>query len=265
MTTVLKPIFVKPLSLGTITTGNEVAGHPAAHLGRLKALGMTWKSSGASNLWVRGDMGTFNDVDFCAVLSANAQLATTMRLRLGDTQAEVDGAADYDSGTVPFISPSFSRRDGIYHSFLELPSVQEPRWWRLDFGSHTGDFEAAIVVLGKKVQPSKFYDRDFEYGIEDTGKADITANRIWDEEPGAILRTVDMAFNWITEAEYRADFQPLFEAVGTSQPVYCCFGPEATEYRQDRTYYGKFTKAPYARGRVKPGLYSTELRLLSII
>lgn len=265
MTAIRKPFFVVPLDLGTITTTNEIAGHPATHLGRLKAKGLTWKTSGPTNAWVRGDFGSAQEVDFCAILSANALPATTFRLRLGDSDAEVNGTADYDSTALPFISPSITRADGLYHSFHELPASYTKRWWRIDIGSHTGDFEAPFVIMGKKVQPSKFYDYDFEFGIEDTGKADFTNYGVWDEEPGQILRTVDMALNWHTTAEYEDSFRPMIEAVGTTQPVYLAFGPEETTYRQARTFYGKFRKAPYARGRRIPGKFGGEYQLLSII
>jgi len=264
MTVVRKPFFVVPLNLGTITSTNEAAGHPASHLGRLKAKGLTWKTSGPTNAWARGDLGTAQEIDFCAILSANALPATTFRLRLGDSDAEVNGTADHDSTALPFISPSITRADGLYHSFYELPAAVTKRWWRIDIGSHTGDFEAAIVVLGKKIEPSRFYNTDFEFGTEDTGKAEITPYGVWDEEPGQILRTVDMTLEWLTAEEYEGDFRPMIEAVGSTQPVYLCFGPEAETYRQARTYYGKFRKPPYARGRRKPGLFGGEYQLLSI-
>lgn len=265
MVDLAKPLFVVPLPLGTVTSGNEVAGKPASHLGRHKAIGLKWQSSGATNVWARGDMGTAQDIDFCAVLSANALPATTFRLRLGDDQTEVDGTADYDSGAQTFISPSITRKDGLYNSFWELPATQTKRWWRLDIGSHTGDFSGSMLILGKKVQPTKFYDFDFEFGIDDTGKVAVGAQRVWDETPGVILRTVDMALNWLTETEFEQDFRPMIEAVGTTQPVYLCFGPENSEYRQNRTYYGIFSKAPYARGKRIPRKFGGEFQFLSII
>jgi hypothetical protein len=260
-----QPIFVKPLSLGTIATGNQRAGYPAAHLGRHKAIGLTWRSDGASNLWVRGDLGAVKDIDFCAILSANAIPSTTIRLRLGDTQGEVDGSADYDSGALPFINPSITRDDGLYHSHLELPALFTKRWYRIDIGGHAGDFAGAMLVIGRKIRSAKFYDFDHERGVDDSGGGDITRHGVWDDEPGRILRTLDMTLNWLTEAEWETGFGPLAETVGTSQPVYCCFDPEASVYRQRKTYYGRFSKAPYARGKRKPNSFGGEFRILSLI
>lgn len=258
-----RPIFVRPLALGTITAGNEAAGHPATNLGRQKAIGLTWQAS--SSIWARGDMGSAYPIDFCAVLSANAQAGTTFRLRLGDSQAEVDGSADYDSGAQAFISPSITRDDGLYHSHWELPSVQTKRWWRLDIGGHTGAFEASLLVLGQKIEPAKFYDYDQEFSISDTGRAEFTRTGVWDEEPGLILRTLDMTLNWHDEAEWEEKFRPLIERVGTTQPLYLCWDPEPTTYRQNRTYYGKFEKAPAATGRRKPNTWGGDYKVLSIV
>ncbi|MDO6575460.1 hypothetical protein, partial [Staphylococcus pasteuri_A] len=67
------------------------------------------------------------------------------------------------------------------------------------------------------------------------------------------------------EAEWEGQFRPMIEKVGTSQPVYCCFDPEATTYRQNRTYFGKFDKAPFATGRRKPGTFGGEYTLSSLV
>lgn len=91
---ITKPFAVIPHPLGTIATGNEAAGRPALHLGQFKDPGMVWRSSGNSNLWVRGDFGSTKVVSFMAMLAANAQSGTQYRLRLGATQSEVDTAGN---------------------------------------------------------------------------------------------------------------------------------------------------------------------------
>lgn len=262
MTDRVLPIFVKPLALGTIT-GAEDAGFPVTNLGRLKAPGMTWKSTATP--YARGNLGAARDIDFCAILSANAQAATTFRLRLGDNQTEVDGTADYDSGAQDFITPSITRDDGLYNAFWELDATYTKQWWRLDIGSHSGAFQAPFLILGKKIQPSRFYDFDTEFSTEDTGKAQFARNGVWDEDPGQVLRTLKMTLNWMTEAEWEDEMGPMLETVGTTQPVYLCFDPAETTYRQRRTYYGRFEKAPYARGRRKPGTFGGEFDLISVI
>lgn len=263
--TVRKPFFVEPIALGTIATGNELATNPASHLARPDAMGLTWKSSNNANLWVRGDLGSAQPIDFCALISANALPGTQILLRLGDSQAEVDGIADYASGVLPFISPSITRPDGLYHSHLELPAVQTKRWWRIDIAGHTGQFEAATLVLGKRLEPSRFYDHDFDFGLDDTGKGEFTQTGVWDANPGVILRTVSFVLNWQTRTEYEDTFRPFAERLGTNSMVYMCFDPEPTTWRQQQTYLGVMKKPGYATGRRNPRLISQEYEIRSMI
>lgn len=260
-----KPIFIRPLDLGTLTTGNETAGFPAANLNRHKAIGLTWKTTGASNVWIRGNLGAARSIDFCSIISANALAGTSIRLRLGDTQAEVDGTADYDSGALPFISPSIVREDGLYHSHLELPAVQNKQWFRIDITGHTGDFQASNLVLGQKVEPSGFYNFEWELGVEDLGNIEFSRWGVIDEEDGVIFRTLSFTLGWQTEAEFEAHFRPMMERLGRRGIIYLCFDPDPTTYRQAKTYMGVFQKSPYARSHRKPQTYSQDFEILSFI
>jgi hypothetical protein len=260
-----KPLFIKPLDLGTIATGNETAGYPASHLNRHKAIGLTWKSTGNSNVWARGQMTSAGTIDFAAIVSANALAGTQYRLRLGTSQAEVDGTAPYDSGVQTFISPSITREDGLYHSHLEMGAQVSATWWRIDITGHTGDFQAAALVLGRKIEPSHFYNYDHEYGAEDLGSGDFNRWGVFDEEPGIILRTVDFTLAWQSEAEYEASFRPLIETTGKRGFVYIAFDPEPSTYRQARTYMGVFGKVPFARGVRKGRTFTQDYQIRSII
>ena len=263
--TIRKPFFVVPLDLGTIVAGNAVLGHSVFHLDRKKAIGLTWKTNGASNVWARGDFGAAKAVDFMALVSANALPGTLIRLRLGDTQAEVDGTADYDSTALTFISPAITRADGLYHSHLELGATYTKRWWRIDITGHTGDFEAATLVLGKTVTPGRFYNTDFQHGVRDLGDLSFSRFGVFDEEDGAIFRTTEFTLGWITEAEFEASFRPMTETLGKRGILFACFDPEATAYRQAKTYLGVLDKPPFAKGVKKPATFAMDFALVSMI
>lgn len=259
------PFAVRPHPLYDIATGNQRTEKPALHLGEFKAIGMTWRSNGNANLWARGHFGYGRGTDFMSVLAANAQPGTTIRLRLGDTQAEVDGSAPYDSGAVPFISPAITREDGLYHCHLEFPwSVRG--WWRIDIGGHSGDFEAAKMVVGERVAPSRYYSPGFEFGVEDLG--DISINRwgVPEETDGLIFRSLRFKLGWMTKVEFETKFRPLAERLGKRGVALWCFDPEATAYRQAQTYFGWLRDAPYATGGATwPGIYEQEFSILSMI
>lgn len=241
------PFAVVPTPLGTITTGNERAEKPAAHLGEFKASGLVWGSNGFANLWVRGDFGSAKPVNFVSMMAANAESGVTgWRVRLGDTQAEVDGTADYDSGNIVFVDPVITRTDGLYHSHLELPSLQTKRWWRIDIGHTAGDFEASMLIMGQKLTPANWYEPGWERGVEDLGDLDISAYGVVSEQPGLIFRTLSMRFGWMSEADFETMFRPLVEALGKRGVSYWCFDPTSSAYRQAKSYLGWLRNAMVA-------------------
>lgn len=264
MAEILKPIFVDPLDLGAIAASSTAAGSDPSYLNRLDAMGLTWASTGGAS-WVRGQMSAAAAIDFMSVVSANAQPGTTIRLRLGTTQAQVDGTAPYDSGAIPFISPAITRADGLYNSFLQIPAVQNATWWRIDIAGHTGAFEAAGVVMGKQIEPSRYYDSNYERGIEPKGNLEINRFGVATKQDGIVLRTLMFTLSWINEAEFENTFGPLVEKLGTTSIIYCCFDPQATAWRQRRTYMGWLGQAPYARGGVKPRNVAMEFQIKSLI
>lgn len=265
MPTIQKPIFVIPHALGTVTTGNEVAGHPAIHLGRHEAMGLTWKTSNASNVWVRGDFGVNRPVSFVSIISANAIAATDIRLRLGASQSAVDGTAVYDSGAVDFISPSIQREDGLYHSFLRLSVPVWQRWWRIDITNHTGAFEAAALVIGDVIETPCFYNQDWEFGIEDLRQVEINRWGVFDRQDGIVLRRLDFTLSWVSEAVFESTFRPMHEKLGQTGMVYICFDPEPTTYRQARAYFGLFRQPTFAKATRKARTFSHEYQIRSLI
>lgn len=259
------PFCVEPLLPGFIATGNELPNRPASHLALLDYMGMVWRSSGNSNLWLRGQFFGAAKVDFVSLINANALPGTTIRVRLANTQSEVDGTAPYDSGALPFINPSITREDGCYHSHLEIAAAVDCTWWRIDIGGHSGAFEAAGLVMGKKLTPAHFYDLSFEQGVKDLGSLAISPGGIVTETPGVVLRTLLFQMSWLTEAERFELFGPLAERVGQRGLTYWCFDPEPTVYRQAKTYLGYFTKDQFSRGRPKPRMFAQEYNILSLI
>ncbi len=262
-----KPFAVIPHPLGTIATGNERASRPALHLNEFKDAGMIWQSSGNADLWARGDFGAAKAVDFVSLISTNAQAGTTARLRLGDSQAEVDGSADYDSGAQVIITPSITREDGKYVWHWELPSVQTKQWWRIDIGSHTGDFEAAALVMGQKLQFADFYNTlGFGFGLEDMGNVEFGRYGVNAEEGGRKMRTLEMEFGWMSDSDRATKFQPLRDKLGTTGVALWCFDSEATVQRQDKTYFGWLQRPPFFKpSTFKQDVWSAQFQIISMI
>lgn len=259
-----KPFFVVPLDLGTVTSGNELANRPASYLNEFDYRGMVWKSSGATDLYVRCNLGGAQEIDFVGLLGANAQAGTTIRIRLGDSQAEVDGTADYDSTALTFIDPTPAAVPANgYHSHHELASVQTKQWLRIDIGGHSGDFQASMLVIGKKKQPATYYETSWQIGVRDLGGRSYSRNAVPGITAGEKLRSAVFRMSWLTEAEVEGDFAPLDEAVGKSTPLYVCFDPEATTYRQRRTMFGIFEENPVIQ-KVGFNRFERQFQILSL-
>lgn len=234
-----KPFFVIPLVPSTITTGNALASRPVTHLAEFLYKGMVWQSVGNASLTVTVDFATAKAIDFVSLMGANALPGTTIRVRLGATQAEAEGGAPfYDSGVLPFIDPAVTLPSARYHSHHELPSLATKRWLRIDIGGHTGDFLASMLVAGQKVRPFQYYEPQWVREIRDLGTVTFGRNAIPAVNEGQKLRGIQWKQAWITEAEMENDLSPLDEATGKTSPIYLCFDPAATTYRQRRTFFG---------------------------
>lgn len=261
--TIRKPFFVVPLDLGTPAAQNSTAGFPVTHLNRPRDIGLVWKTT--STMWARGTFGSTKEVDFCALMGTNAQSGTNIRLRLGTSQSQVDGTAPYDSTALPLIYSGTLSPSGKYHSHLELPAVENASWWRIDITGHSGTFEAMTLVLGKRLEPTYFYNTDFEYGTEALGTFDLTRLGVTDIEPGITLRTMGFTLSWMTRDEWETKFRPFVEQLGKTGVAYLCFDPEENIYRQNNTFLGPMKKWPVARGLIKPGFFSSEWTIQSLI
>lgn len=243
------PFVVVPTPLGTLTTSSAHAANPVTHLNEFDSIGMTWKATSDDAQFVRGDFGSAKPVDFLSVVAASVNpAASVMRLRLGASQAAVDGAASYDSGLVLMVQPAITRADGLYVAHLELPAIQTYRWWRLDFAGLLGvQLEASAIVLGQKLVPATWYSAGYEYGVEDMGEIDIGRYGIPEETPGRIMRTLAFQLGWLSETDFETKFRPLAETLGKRRVAFWCFDPTANAYRQNRTYFGWLRPPPVAR------------------
>lgn len=208
-------------------------------------------------------MGAAQTISMASLVSANALPGTMIRLRLGTSQAEVDGAAPYDSGNVAFIYPAASRESGLYHWFKQFSDISAS-WWRIDITGHTGDFEVADLILGKAIQSSRFYDRGFEVGTNDLGAIDYSRWGVALETDGIILRTRTFKLSWVSEAEFEASFRKIMLQAKRG-PVWMLFDPQSVATRQEQFLFGRFAQAPFAFNTRKPGTFAMEFQILSMI
>lgn len=264
-----KPFAVIPNAFTVDGVGNEKTNRPATHAGEFQNPGMVWESNGASSVWIRGYFPAPVEIDFFGLLGTNATDVTTMRLRLGDNATEVNGTADYDSGAVLIRNPAITTTDGIYHGHHELSASEIKQWFRIDIGSHTNDFRCMAIVLGLKRQFADFYNGGPDgvgYGFEDKGDLDLGAYGVVSENGGFIMRKLEMAFGWMTTTDRVEKFAPLAKGLGKRGVALWCFDPEATDQRQDKTFFGWLKELPTFRPSTwKQDRWTANFEILSMI
>ena len=274
MTDRVKPIFVVPLPLFDITSPNEAPGYAGANVGRFKAAGVVYRSSGAGSVTLRGNFGGSGtvepDIDFVALLGTNATAATTARLKLGSTPSETTSNPAYDSlpQLIRSPAPAAERQDGLSHWHFPLPSLQAAgpnnRFWEIAITNHTGDFEASMLVIGKRVQSGRFYNQGEQFGAQDLGSLEIGNWGVLEDTGGKVVPTIDFTLAWETEAKFETEFRPIMQR-GQREMLYCCFDPADTAYRQARTFFGVLRRPLVATGARKPGVYSQDFSITSLI
>jgi hypothetical protein len=262
-----RPIFVQPYPLGPISdqSGNAVAGFPPSNLGLFDHIGMVYRSStsGVANPQIRGDFGSARPVDFFAMLNTNATPSTQAYLIL--STADIQSGTQYNTGVQLIVNPTMTSANGLYHLHFQLPSVQTFRYWAFYIYNHTGPFECSTLILGKKIQLANFYTGDYRRGVQDMGEIDFGRYGVPGKTPGIVMRKAGFTLPWVTGPEYEEQVEPMLQAVGTRTPIYMCFDPEATAYRQRKTYFGWLREPPFATGALLPGTLAQEFEILSQI
>jgi hypothetical protein len=238
-----KPIFVKPLPFTVSAYGNQLTSNPASSLGEFQYPGVTWKSSGNTNLYVVVDLGAAQTVDFVAMLASNALAGTAFTITMDTTSAgAIGGSPAYSSGAQTFISPATTGR-ALYNSYFAFPSAQTYRYLAIQITGHTGDFEASFLVIGTQISVTRYYETQWESCVLDLSQVTDNRNGVSELAYGAVWRQLQFTLGWLTESEWETSILPLLLACGKTEPLYCCFDPDPTTYRQNRTYFGRLAEA----------------------
>ena len=243
------PFFVKPIPFTAVNVGTELSSNPGQNLSDFHYAGATWKTSSATPLYISGDFGSAQTVDFVGMLAANAGAADVTQFWMNTTQMNGIGTgAAYTDGAYYFISPALTTRT-LYNSHRELSTPQTYRHFDFYISSHTGYFEAAFLVVGKKIAPARYYDNDYERGFEDLSRFDLGRNGVPDIAYGSVLPSIKFSLSWLTEDEHENYIDPLLKACGTTEPLYVCFDPESTANRQGRTFFGRISASKRGQRR----------------
>jgi hypothetical protein len=262
---ILKPFFVVPYQPTSIVWVNPpVAGYPASNLGEFNHVGLESRISSVANNLI-ADLGSAKDINFLGLLSTNAAPSSLISWILSNSSTFA--TVIHSEPSQPIRTPAATNYSERYHEHREIASVINARYVLAAIDPASGvEFSAAHIIIGKKIEFSRFYNKGHGMGSEDFGSFEMTANGIPNITDGAILRTLKFDMSNLTKAEFMLKYQPLIAAVKTTKPVYICFDPQADEYRQSNTYFGWLKPPGFATiGEIKPGAYSQSFEMLSQI
>jgi hypothetical protein len=235
------PFFVLPLPFTVNSAGNQGANQPASNLAEFQFAGMVWATTSTANCYVIIDLGAVQVIDFVGLLQMNAVSSDTYRVTADAVLANVTGGTpSYDSGALAFIAPAVTGFAG-YNSHLEITTPISVRYLKFLVTTTTAVLLSRFLIAGKKVQPSRYYEPEWQSAPDDQATISIGRQGVPDIAPGRMLRRSAFTLSWLTEGEMESQVYPLLLAAGRTQPVFCCFDPAATAYRQNRTYFGWMT------------------------
>lgn len=240
------PFFLEPRPFTVVSASAGPSNRPASHLAEFDYAGMVWNSNAASEHIVVIDFGAAVTVDHVSLLNTNAQAGTRMWVGFGTSAAQASGGSPaFSTSPAVLINPAVTGRD-LYHGFLSF-TAQTYRYMSLRTDTHSGTFEASILAAGQRVTPARYYETEWEAGPEDQSNFARGRNGVPEVARGVNLNRLGFTMAWMTEAEHEQTFAPLQRRLGRTNPCLLCFDPDATVYRQGRTYFG--TMADVGRPR----------------
>lgn len=256
--------FKKVTSSGTLTFNNAYDGALGTWSLNLALLSADWEwitSSHAAVTQTYAFATTAGGIAYCRIYST----ATTQFYLWDFGMFLGQSAAPQQTSSDLIIYPGTLSANGQWHSHNEFTLSGSFTHWRLEITGHSGDFQCAALVIGKKIAPKRYYDRDFEFGSIDLGNIDWSAGGVPITEDGVIHRTLAFRLSWVELVEYETTIRPWVEAVSKRSVIWCCFDPSQSAYRQPYTYFGWLQQMPSFKGQRKPGIKGVDFQIRSMI
>lgn len=224
-----------------ITASSEDANFPVANLLKPQG-GIFWKTLVDSGVFFRVNIGTGQSVDMVSLLYTNFTSAATWRVRLGDSQAEVDGgAADIDSGTITAWAQTDMSKWDFAHSIFRAGSASTNSWLRVDLNDAAnpdGFLTVGRLMAGASYEPTI----NFQYGggigyVSQPLRDRSIANVLYVEERQA-FQTASLTFDHIPEDEFWPNMQTIFRLHGNHKPIQLVMDIGDNANRADKAIYG---------------------------
>lgn len=164
--------------------------------------------------------GSPTPIDTVALVNTNLRCFDAVRIRIGDTQTDVDGTAPVDIQMPAWSGIKSSQTKAM--TVLRLPAPVSGKYVRIDItatGHPDGYVQIGRLVIGSSAT-NQFgaIGQDVEVTINDGSESyDYRGNTGWDKY--AKTQSFKAPVNWITEQQYRRDWHRTLTSAGNSSAV----------------------------------------------
>lgn len=164
--------------------------------------------------------GSPTPIDTVALVNSNLRCFDAVRIRIGDTQTDVDGTAPVDIQMPAWSGIKSSQTKAM--TVLRLPAPVAGKYVRIDItatGHPDGYVQIGRLVIGSSAT-NQFgaIGQDVEVTINDGSESyDYRGNTGWDKY--AKTQSFKAPVNWITEQQYRRDWHRTLTSAGNSSAV----------------------------------------------
>lgn len=220
--------------------GGLAAGTSALYIAN-DYMGMVMRGGSAnSNVGCVIDLGAAVSIDTIVLLNV-VQGAGALAVQLFGSNDSSFATYGYNAN-IPLDAAEVLSSTGRRQVLHLLASAVSYRYWLLRLPAQAGvTGEIARCLIGTRSP----YARNFSYGVqrgaEDLGDIEHSPRGATLRRRGRKLRTLGLAWQFVSQAEAEGFALPLLEEVGNTEYVLACLNPDADPQRSRRMYYGNLT------------------------
>lgn len=230
------PFFLMSAPLSFETTAFEIPASPGVNLTN-DNMDMEWRSVGLNDVYVVMRCSAL--VDTIAILYSNQRATDTVRIRAGESVAELLTAPVYDSGPV-------SAYEGLKFdpyttkTIIDLGQSVQSLFWRVDFsspGHPHGQVKAARIIMGERFEVPSGINYNWEKQVINDSPITVGPNyEDVDEYPSR--PGVKATLGGMDEQTFNR-FDAFIMRAGSAKPVLFAPEPDNLDTAQHWTVFGR--------------------------
>ena len=214
----------------TLSADDETTAGPVTNLQKMQRTDV-WESE-STTAYLVIDLGAVTTFNVIALLSMNAVVTDTWRIRTANTEVDLTGdpAQDTTATALTDMSP-----DGdIFHW---ITAGWSNRWVRIDMATASSPFMAGRVYVANALEFAVNYQYGGEDGYSDDSQIAVTDGGNLIPGSGSNRAILNFTLNIMSETERHA-IRELNRTSGATNDVIVITDPTAATNKQDVLYHG---------------------------